>query len=519
MGRPRKKDLQEEFSLDKMLATVSSGLRQSAKKPNIHGYTPHLKQVQFHSSAKKGRQYVGGNRSGKTTGGIAEDIFWLTNTHPYLQTPEPPVIGRLCTVDFKNGVNKIILPNLRQWLPPSYLKNGSWEESWNGAQHTLTLDNGSELEIMSYEQELDKFAGVPRHFTHFDEEPPKNIFGECKARLVDYKGKYWLTMTPVDGMTWTYDEIFEPGISGDPLIDVIVVDMTDNPHIDQEEIQDFLSGLDAEERIIRGTGQYIAIGGLVFKFFNSDVHLIDSSQLHLRNMAKGWTFYQSLDHGFNNPTAWMFHAVSPDGTVVTFDEHYKSEMTVEQHARIVLAKEQMLREQYGITPYLRIADPAIKQRNASTGYSIQIEYSLNGLDLALGQLRSVDAGLNRMNTYFQNNKWFIVQDNCPNLMKEIRKYRRKTYMTQKLTDKNNKYEEPMKKDDHAIDSSRYFFSFMPELAPLAAGQTPSMSKEAVAKLMGAGTTFNPGYPQQFDFNARSVPQDQHFVVDEYVGEW
>jgi phage terminase large subunit-like protein len=271
----KKKVVDETFSLDKMLATVASGLNANVIKPNIHGYQPHAKQIKFHSSQKKGRQYVGVNRSGKTTGGIAEDIFWLTGTHPYRSTPQPPVIGRICTVDFKNGVDKIILPNLRQWLPPSALINGSWEDSYNAAKHLLTLDNDSELEIMSYEQDLDKFAGVPRHFIHFDEEPPKNIFGECKARLVDYRGSYWLTMTPVDGMTWTYDEIFEPGMNGDPLIDVIVVDMTDNPHINQEEIADFLSGLDKEERIIRGKGEYIAIGGLVFKFFNSEVHVID----------------------------------------------------------------------------------------------------------------------------------------------------------------------------------------------------------------------------------------------------
>ena len=512
MAKKKNNDRGDEFSLDKILATVASGLNQGARKPNIFGYQPHAKQILFHSSVKKGRQYVGGNRSGKTTGGIAEDIYWLTGTHPYRKTPEPPVIGRICTVDFKNGVDKIILPNLRQWLPTSYLKNGSWEDSYNSAKHLLTLENDSELEIMSYEQDLDKFAGVPRHFIHFDEEPPKNIFGECKARLVDYRGSYWLTMTPVDGMTWTYDEIFEPGLAGDPLIDVIVVDMMDNPHIDQEEIADFLSGLDAEERIIRGKGEYIAIGGLVFKFFDSSRNVIDP----VVPTGPGWTYYESLDHGFNNPTAWVWHAVHNDGTVVTFDEHYKSEMTVEQHAQVVLAKEQMYREKYGISPYLRIADPAVKQRSAVTGYSIQIEYSLQGLDLALGTLRSVDAGLNRMNTYFQNNKWFITS-NCTNGLKEIRKYKRKTFMSAKMAERNNKQEEPMKKDDHWIDSSRYFFSFMPELAPLKAGEAPSMSKEDVAKLMGAGTTFDMSRPQRFDYGlTQDSPQ---FVVDEYVGEW
>lgn len=513
MSRPKKKP-EEEFSLDKMLANIAGGLNTAARKPNIYGYVPHQKQIKFHSSPKKGRQYVGGNRSGKTTGGIAEDVYWLTGSHPYRRTPEPPVIGRICTVDFKNGVDKIILPNLRQWLPVSALINGSWEDSYNAAKHLLRLENGSELEIMSYEQDLDKFAGVPRHFIHFDEEPPKNIFGECKARLVDYRGSYWLTMTPVDGMTWTYDEIYEPGITGeDPLIDVIVVDMTDNPHIDQEEIQDFLSGLDKEERIIRGKGEYIAIGGLVFKYFDSSEHVVPA----IKRPPTGWTVYESLDHGFNNPTAWLWHAVSPNGDVVTFAEHYKSEMTVEQHAMVVKAKEQHYREQYGVVPYLRIADPAIKQRSAVTGYSIQIEYSLQGLDLALGQLRNVDAGLNRMNTYLQNNKWFITED-CPNLLKEMRKYKRKTYMSAKMGERNNKYEEPMKKDDHAIDSARYFFSFMPELAPLPQGQKPTMSKAEIAKLMGAGTTFNPAQPIQTDPYASYVQMHQ-IPYDEYVGEY
>lgn len=513
---PRKKQKEETFSLDSMLASVAAGLNDSVRKPNINRYEPHPKQIMFHASVKHGRQYVGGNRSGKTTGGICEDIWWLTGKHPFQKTPTPPIIGRICTVDFKNGVHKFILPQLRQWLPVSALINGSWEDSYSGATNTLTLENGSEVEIMSYEQDLDKFAGVPRHFIHFDEEPPKNIFGECKARLIDYKGKYWLTMTPVDGMTWTYDEIYEPGIEGSPLIDVIVVDMTDNPHIGQTEINEFLEGLDPEEKIIRGQGKYIAIGGLIFKFFNSEEHVLDCSEKSFIP-PRDWTIYESMDHGFNNPAAWLWHAVSPNGTVVTFDEHYKSEMTVEQHAGVVKTKEKLYREGYGITPFLRIADPAIKQRSAVTGYSIQIEYSLQGLDLALGQLRSVDAGLNRMNTYFQNRKWYITS-NCTNLLKEIKKYKRKTYMSQKMRDRNNAYEEPMKKDDHAIDSSRYFFSFMPELAPLKPGEKPPMSKQDVAKLMGASTTFNPAHPILLDHGTQ-YDERQHFVHDEYVGEY
>ena len=197
---PRRKTVEEDFD---PVAFLSAGLSDSARKPNNLLYRPHPKQLLFHGSQKKGRQYIGGNRSGKTTGGINEDIWWLRGEHPYRSVPEPPVIGRITTVDFKTGANKIIIPNLAQWIPPSLLINGSWNDSYNGATHTLHLSNNSELEIMSYDQELEKFAGVPRHFTHFDEEPPRDIFDECKARLIDYGGSWWMTMTPVNGMDWT----------------------------------------------------------------------------------------------------------------------------------------------------------------------------------------------------------------------------------------------------------------------------------------------------------------------------
>jgi phage terminase large subunit-like protein len=465
----------------------------------------------FHASAKKGRQYIGGNRSGKTTGGINEDIWWLRGQHPYRKVPEPPVIGRITTVDFKNGANKIIIPNLKQWLPPSLLVNGSWEDSWNGQKHTLTLANDSELEIMSYDQELEKFAGVPRHFTHFDEEPPKDIFEECKARLVDYGGSWWMTMTPVDGMTWTFDEIYDPSVKGqNALIDVIQVNIQDNTYLNPESIIELLSGYDEEGIRIRGTGEYVAIGGLVFKHYDPDIHVIPPMV-----PPASWTHYMSLDAGYNNPTAVLWHAVSPSGEVVTYREHYKSEMTVNQHAEIILAQEAELRT-HGVIPFLRIADPAIKQRQQTTGLSIQIEYAQKGVNLALGAKRDVNAGLDKMNDYLRLDKWYITED-CPNLQKEMRTYKRSQYATSKLREKNNKKEEPQNKNDHAIDSCRYFYSYMPELVVEEVKKQPHLSREDIVGLMQPGTTFDVRFPANIDTNLSKIPVA--FVSDPNVGEW
>ena len=66
-------------------------LAASARQPNVLMYQPHHKQEFFHTSDMWGRIYMGGNRSGKTYGAIVEDIWWATGTHPYIETPPPPV--------------------------------------------------------------------------------------------------------------------------------------------------------------------------------------------------------------------------------------------------------------------------------------------------------------------------------------------------------------------------------------------------------------------------------------------
>ena len=501
----KKKEEDTSLQLNDLLGLLSTGIKNP--KPNNLQYQPHPKQIMFHASVKNGRQYIGGNRSGKTTGGINEDIWWLTGRHPFLKLPEAPIYGRIVTVDFKNGAHQIILPQLKQWLVPSDLIDGSWERSWNGSLHTLTLANGSSLEIMSHEQELDKFAGVPRHFIHFDEEPPFDIFKECKARLVDYNGRWWMTMTPVEGMTWTFDEIWEK--RNTELIDIIEVDIHENPHLSEEAIESLLSGYGEDEQKIRGKGAYVAISGLVFKHFDSEVHQIPSAI-----PPANWTHYVSLDHGFSNPTAIAFHAVDPKtGDVVTYKEHYRSEWTVEQHATWLKQAEKELAENYGISIHLRIADPAIKQRQAVTGHSIQIEYAMHGINLALGAVRSVDAGLDKMNNYLRLRKWFITND-CPNLLKEMRKYKRAQYSTSKTRELNNKKEEPQKKDDHAIDSTRYFFSFMPDLNPQQAPERDKLGPN----LLGVPTTMLRPAQIKFDPNFENVPV--HVIgSDEFIGEW
>jgi phage terminase large subunit-like protein len=497
----------EDSSLESILQAVATGIGNS--KPNHNQYKPHDRQVAFHSSQANGRQFLGGNRSGKTVAGINEDIMWALGRHKFgIDVPPPPIFGRICTVDFKDGAYGIIIPQLTQWLPPSALINGSWEDSWDSYLKVLTLDNGSQIEIRSYEQELSKFAGVPRHFTHFDEEPPYDIFKECKARLADYNGRWWMTMTPVDGMTWTYNEIYEKRDTN--LIDVFEVDQDDNPFLSEMGRKNLQEGYDEVDRTIRARGRYIAVSGLCLPHYSASKHVIKPTI-----PPNTWTHYRSLDHGLNNPTAVYWHAVDPKtGTVITYREHYRSDWTIEQHATFLREDEKILRDKYGIVPFLSVADPAIRQRNAVTGLSVQIEYANRGINWALGN-NEVGPGIDKMDNYFRLNKWFITED-CPNLQREAKGYRWAQYATSKLREKNNKKEEPMKKDDHGLDSSRYFFTFMPTLDIEV--ERPQKRDTLLKDLLGTPVRVRQDSLMSFDPNlGRKSEPDIAFVTE--IGEY
>jgi phage terminase large subunit-like protein len=494
-----------EMSFSEMGSLMKEGLTRTVSRPTIHGYIPHEKQIKFHRSTDKGRLYIGGNRSGKTVGGIVEDIYRMRGVHPYQEVPPAPTLGRIVTVSFTEGIEKIIKPELARWIPPSELINGSWEDSYDKSLRTLTLSNGSTCELMSHDQDLVKFAGVPRHWTHFDEEPPKDIFTECRMRLVDYGGVWYLTMTPVDGMTWVYDDIYLKGITEGGNITVVEIDSSENPYISQAELETVIGELDDNEKRARKQGKFVQIGGLAFTKFDPARHIIPDYNdwpMEKKRAILGWTLYCSLDHGLNNPTAWLWHAVSPSGKVITFDEVYDSGKIVSYYAGEIHRRHKMPDRR---PPDLYIGDPAIAQRNAQTGDSIQTAYIQHGIPIVLGN-NNVPIGVEKMNRYLELGKWHITE-NCYMLRRELQRVRWKVYDTAKQRHNNNLREELHKKDDHAPDSARYFFSKMPSLYIPKPGSGDAEYREQVNKLVNE----NLGGAVSI-----TVPQQQGLTIDQYL---
>ncbi len=503
-GRPKK-----NFSLSDIGEMMSTSLTRASTRPTVHNYVPHEKQITFHKSTAQGRLYIGGNRSGKTVGGIVEDIFILRGQHPYREVKPGPVQGRIVTVSYIEGIQKIVIPELSRWLPPSDLINGSWEDSYSKSERTLMLSNGSSVELMSYDQKLEKFAGTSREFVHFDEEPPKDIFTECKMRLIDTAGCWYITMTPVEGMTWVYDDVYEPGLIPGSGMQVIIIDTEENPYISNAEIETALSGLDANEKKARKEGKFVQLGGLAFKAFTED-HVFPDTTPPLE-----WTHYISMDHGLNNPTCFLWHAVSPSGAVITYDEIHDNERLVHDYAKQVTEKNGANGRR---PPDIYVADPAIAQRNGQTGDSIQTAYAMAGLPFVLGN-NDVKIGVEKMNRYLQQGRW-VITGRCPNLIRGLQRGRWKVYENAKKRRESNLREELVKKDDHATDSARYFFGMMPDLyiPPVDQGFKPERINNLVKELTGAvSVATGPMYYDKQLVASLARPATEWETIDEHMG--
>ena len=417
---------------------------------------------------QKARLYIGGNRSGKSLGSTIEGIYYVTKTHPFRKMPDEPVRGRVVAVDFLNGVDKIILPLWKQWLPKKYLINGSWEQSYSRERHVLTLNNGSFVEFMSQDQDLDKFAGSSRHFVHFDEECPKSVWLECLARLVDTDGDWWMSQTPVQGMEWIFDDVYQPAKDGTKDIGIVEASMEDNPSLSKEAIDRFMENLSEEERLIRKNGQYIHLGGSVFPEFSPVTHCIPRGQFKPTARHR---IIRTMDSGYTNPTVWLWMAVDEDGTIVVFKEHYQSKWNVEQHAQVVNRWTKEILKESGAELFLTTGDPAIKQTKEHTGTSILQEYAKHGIYLAVDNIPTDRRiGLEKIQQYMKINPktkkpYLMITDDCPQLIAELPKLKWKKHASARVAEQKNKLEDIRDKDNHCYDALKYAMTFMDDLTP------------------------------------------------------
>lgn len=456
-------DLQEEAR------AKLARLQVAAKGNPLWGYVPHGKQQRYHGITAMIGAFAGGNRSGKSTGGTNDDLIqccdaevlppWLL---PYKRWHHP-VEWRVITPNLTTTLEGVVLPLFKKWTPKSQLFKGSWDRAYNQRLRKLQFANGSTIDFLTHDMDLDAFSGAALHGVRCDEEPKghkgRQIYEESLMRVLDYGGDFRMTFTPLFGLSWAYHELTRRGEPRwDDEVQVVTVDMDDNPHLDEQQKERVLARYSDVQREARKSGRFIHFAGVIYPEWDPDVHVVPSDDVPFDDGGAPLVHaYQAIDPGRDHPAGYVWAWVDDEDLLVVYDRMKLRGATVEEAAAEILARE----AKHGITPRWRVIDPSARNKSHATGRSIQDEYRKHKIHTIPGQ-NSRLAGYNRVSERLKKGRGpggLVVMAHCSNpddpdlpaLIEEFPEYRWKSATKGESAGR----EEPIKVKDDELDALRY----------------------------------------------------------------
>ena len=435
-------------------------VRQEKNKILLYnkGEKIHKKQMEFHRCPKKNRWVFGGNRTGKTECGAVEVVFLARGIHPFKQNKnsvEGWVVSLSSQVQRDVAQKKILSYLNPDWIEDVVMQSGRKDYPANGIIDYILIKNVfggvSKIGFKSCDQGREKFQGASLDFVWFDEEPPKDVYLECKMRVLDKCGEIFGTMTPLKGLNWVYDEIFM-NCFNDPQVWYIQMDWEDNPYLSAEEIKLFECSLSAEDLEARKYGRFVGSGGLVYKEFDERVNVIEPF-----NVPEDWFDNISIDPGLNNPLSAHWYAVDYDNNVYVIAEHFESGKNIEYHAnkiKEICAELNWPKNFNG--RYNSLIDSAASQRTLSSPKSVCDLFLEQGIQVNPNVNKDMFSGISKVKYYLKDalgvSRLFIFKT-CTNLIRELKGY----FWGQD--------DRPTKKDDHCLDELRYYIMSKQEKTP------------------------------------------------------
>ncbi len=427
--------------------------RQKCDKLSTYnkGKKIHRKQIAFHKCKKKNRWVFGGNRSGKTECGAVESVYMARGIHPYRKNRDNVfgwVVSLSQQVQRDVAQSKILQYLNPEWIDDVIMLSGRKDSIKNGVIDQIKIKNVfggiSTIGFKSCDQGREKFQGSSLDFVWFDEEPPKDIYEECRMRVLDKNGDIFGTMTPLKGLTFIYDEIYL-NRSNSPDIWYEFMEWADNPFLDKKEVKKLTATLSDTELESRRYGKFRSDTGLVYTEFDENVHVIEPF-----DVPYDWQDVLSIDPGLNNPLSCHWYCVDYDGNIYVVAEHYEAKRDIGYHAGKINEISDIIGwHRDGKGRIVALIDSAANQRTLASQKSVTELFYEYGIVANPKVNKDLFAGIARVKEYFKSNKIFIFK-NCVNMIREIKGYWW------------GDGDVPKKKDDHSLDELRYYVMSKPD---------------------------------------------------------
>ena len=422
------------------------------------GEKVHRKQLAFHKCKKRNRWVFGGNRSGKTECGAVECVYLARGIHPYREN-RPNVCGWVVSLSAqvqRDVAQKKILHYLQKdWIEEIVMLSGRRDSPEDGVIDFIRVKNvcgeSSVIGFKTCDQGREKFQGTSLDFVWFDEEPPKDIYLECRMRVLDRRGDIFGTMTPLKGFTFVYQDIYL-NRGNDPEVWYEFMEWDDNPYLSKEEIASLEACLDDVALQARRFGRFAAAEGLVYPEFEEAVHVVDPFPI-----PKDWQDMISIDPGLNNPLSAHWYAVDFDDNVYVVFEHFAAGRDIDYHAQEIKRISKQLDWKTDRAGRVNaLIDSAAKQRTLAGVKSVCELFYERGILVNPDVEKDLFSGIARVKSYLKQGNGLpnlYIFSNCTELIKELKGY----YWGSGDT--------PRKADDHALDEMRYYLMSKPKKLP------------------------------------------------------
>ena len=422
--------------------------RRSSPLARYNKTKVHKKQMEFHKCLKRNRWVFGGNRSGKTECGAVETVWLARGIHPY--RPNKPnvscwVVSLSQQVQRDVAQQKVLHYLDKAWIEEIVMISGSKGSPQYGIIDYIVIQNvfggTSKIAFKSCEAGREKFQGTSLDFVWFDEEPPRDIYEECRMRVLDRAGEVFGTMTPLKGLTWVYDEIYLNSKNSKEVW-CEFMEWADNPYLSEREIEDMSETLSADSLDARRYGRFQTLGGMVYTEF-SEANVIEPF-----DVPPEWQDKLSIDPGLNNPLSCHWYARDGDGNVYVVAEHYQAKKDVAFHAEKILEICDKLgwhRDKFGCVSALM--DSAANQRTLNGQRSVAELFRECKIAVDTRVNKDLYTGINKVKALLKplnSPPKLYVFSCCVNMIREFKGY---------FWDSGDR---PVKKDDHAMDELRYY---------------------------------------------------------------
>jgi len=348
-------------------------------------------------------------------------------------------------------------------IPKSFVDPASWDwENKKGKEFkSVTIWHPQTHEplanIYAFSSKAEPKAGDPVDVIWVDEaiQDPAH-YSEWFARLTDRRGRiFWSSWPKVDNdaLSSLTARAEEEKVNDSPAVREIVLKTSDNKAMPEQNLQEFLRGMDETTRRARDAGEYITDLLRAYPLFDPKVHCVTIGNVDdipkedgvSRELSKTdgippreWTRDLILDPGTNHPAVLLCAVPPPNygNYLIAYQEIYPGRADADEIADIVAKEARTRNERYyrfiiddqaGRQQQMgysaTVADNYIRAfkrvRLSSTSLGYKFYPGCHDVGGRMGCLREL--------MHFQEGQNYptlrVVAHRCPNLVKQLKNYK------------------------------------------------------------------------------------------------